>query len=184
MTDSKTTPPTREELQARMEKLREHPRYKEAMGYEIKGRDVVSHRADGARNGLFLLAVAGAGFLAYQKGYLAGPLERFGPGPLFALGAFALFVISRGTKKRGHDLSGPSQSREVVIIQKRHHERGEGPGRPKGIDDRYYITVMDGAGVQEELSVKRALYQTLQERDAGAAYIKGRTLLRFEIVAV
>ncbi len=176
--------PTRAELDARMEKLRQHPRYREAMGKEIRGRDVVSHRADGARNGFFLLVLALVGYLAYQKGWLAGPLERWGPGPLFALGAFSLFVISRGTRRRGHDMAGPGRSREVMVIHKRHAESPEGPGRPKGLDDRYYVTLMDPQGVQEEVSCKRRLYESLQVRDTGAAYLKGRTMLRFEKVDV
>ena len=167
-----------------MAKLREHPRYKEAMGKEIRGRDVVSHQVDGARNGIFLLVLVGLGFLAYKKGWLAEPLERWGPGPLFALGAFSLFVISRGARKGGKSMKGPGQSREVMVIHKRRDKKGEGPGRPKGLDNRYYVTLMDPQGVQEELSVKRKLYKSLKERDTGAAYIKGRTLLRFEKVEV
>ena len=175
-------PPSRAELDVRMDRLRQHPRYQEAMGKEIRGREVISHRAEGSRNGVFLLAVAAVGFFAYKQGWLAGPLERWGPGPLFALGAFALFVISRGTRRRAHDVSGPGRSREVMVIHKRHKDRPDGPGRPPGLDDRYYVTLMDPQGVQEEVSVKRRLWETIQVRDTGAAYLKGRTMLRFEKV--
>ena len=173
--------PSQEDVSRRLEELRNHPRYKEVMGMEIRGREVISHRVEGRRNGFFVLFAAVVGFVLYQQGILDGPLERFGVGPLFAVAALGLFLISRSNKKT-HDLKGPSQSRESVVVAKRHDEPGSGPGRPEGLDDKFYVTVMDRQGVKEELSVKRSLYRRLNLEDAGAAYIKGRTLLRFETI--
>ncbi len=163
----------------RLEEIREHPRYKEAMGMEIRGRDVLSHRVEGRRNGFFLVFFAIVGFVLYRNGVFSGSLERYGPGALFAVGAFGLFVLSRGGK-RSHNLQGPGQSREAMVVAKQRNQPSAGPGRPAGLDDKFWVTLMDRQGVKEELSVKRSLFGQLEVEDSGAAYIKGRTLLRFE----
>ena len=173
--------PSREEVKIRLERLRETPRYQEAMGLRPSGTQVLSHRVQGRRNGFLLLALTLLGFVLYRNGVFEGPLERMGPGPLFALGAFGLFVLSRSSR-RTFDMRGPGQSREAMVLSKRHLDKPQGPGRPAGYDSKYYVTLMDRQGVQEELSTKRALYESLATETLGAAYIKGRTLLHFEAI--
>ncbi|MEZ5973958.1 MAG: DUF2500 family protein [Planctomycetota bacterium] len=177
--------PSDGEIEERLKELRKNPRYQEAMGGKVHGREVLAHKMNGRRKMAVLIGLGVLGLIAYKQGFrtedVKGWVDKIGVGPLAAIGAFALFMLSRSSKN-DHDLKGPAQSRAAVVVSKRHNDRPNGPGRPPGLDTKFYVTLADAQGVRDELSVKRGLYEALSVNDSGAAYIKGRTLLRFERV--